>query len=250
LVAAETKTNFATNGIRYKMPIILTWQAITLRLLLTAVCAGLLGFNRDERGHSAGLRTNLLVGLAASIAMIQANWLINSNGKPADSFVVMDVMRLPLGILSGIGFIGAGAILKRGEMATGVTTAATIWFVTVMGLCFGGGQIGLGLAGFALGLLILTLVRRLETWIPRRHIGQLTVSVAPDGPTQNEIGEWLSRGGMRIGEATVFVERSPGLNRVYGWKVDWKGRHEESSLPTVVEELSAQPAIQKLELKR
>ena len=64
-------------------------------------------------------------------------------------------MRLPLGILSGMGFIGAGAILHRGNMVTGVTTAATLWFVTVMGLCFGGGQIGLGLIALALGLVVL-----------------------------------------------------------------------------------------------
>jgi putative Mg2+ transporter-C (MgtC) family protein len=91
------------------MPTILTWQAIAWRLALTAICAGILGFDRDQRGHTAGLRTNLLVGLAACLAMLQANWLINSNGRAEDSFVVMDIMRLPLGILSGIGFIGAGA---------------------------------------------------------------------------------------------------------------------------------------------
>lgn len=114
------------------MPTVVTWQAIAIRLLLTILCAGAIGFNRDERGHSAGLRTNLLVALAACVAMIQTNLLINSAGKPSDSFVVMDIMRLPLGILSGIGFIGAGAIIKRGEMIVGVTTAATLWFVTVM----------------------------------------------------------------------------------------------------------------------
>ena len=50
-------------------------------------------------------------------------------------------MRLPLGILSGVGFIGAGAILRRGDTVRGVTTAATIWLVTVVGRCFGGGQL-------------------------------------------------------------------------------------------------------------
>jgi putative Mg2+ transporter-C (MgtC) family protein len=101
------------------MPTTLTWHDIAFRLLLTAACAGVLGFDRDLRGHAAGLRTTLLVALAASLAMIQTNWLLNSNGKPANSFVVMDIMRLPLGILSGIGFIGAGAIIKRGELAWG-----------------------------------------------------------------------------------------------------------------------------------
>ena len=61
-----------------------------------------------------------------------------------------DLMRLPLGILSGMGFIGAGAILRKGEMVLGVTTAATLWMVTMLGLCFGAGKILLGTAGLGL----------------------------------------------------------------------------------------------------
>ena len=71
---------------------------------------------------------------------------MNSVGKAPDSFVVLDLMRLPLGILTGVGFIGGG-ILKRGDSIQGVTTAATLWFVTVIGLCFGGGQNELGVTG-------------------------------------------------------------------------------------------------------
>jgi putative Mg2+ transporter-C (MgtC) family protein len=230
------------------MPIILTWQAIALRLVLTTLCAGVLGFDRDERGRSAGLRTNLLVGLAACLAMLQANWLINSNGKPEDSFVVMDIMRLPLGILSGIGFIGGGAIVKRGELAVGVTTAATIWFVTVLGLCFGGGQLGLGLAGFALGFVVLTALKKIR--IPRQHSGMLKIAVSPHGPSQGEIAVLLSRGGLCVKEPTLCVENLPGVNKVYGWKVEWKGEYEDTHLPGAVQELTAHSAIQKLELTR
>jgi putative Mg2+ transporter-C (MgtC) family protein len=80
-----------------------TWPEIALRLILTVLAAGVIGFNRDEHGRPAGLRTNLLVALAACVAMIQTNILAISTGKSSDSFVVMDIMRLPLGILSGIG---------------------------------------------------------------------------------------------------------------------------------------------------
>src|ERR1700728_2673332 len=111
-----------------------TWHDIVIRLLLTMVAAGAIGFDRDQRGRPAGLRTNLLVALAACIAMMQANALMISHGKTGDSFVVMDTMRLPLGILSGIGFIGAGAIIQRGEMITGFARAAALWVVPVMGL--------------------------------------------------------------------------------------------------------------------
>jgi putative Mg2+ transporter-C (MgtC) family protein len=87
------------------------------------------------------MRTNVLVGLAASLSMILANAMLGPGGKNAGSFSVLDLMRLPLGILSGMGFIGAGAILRKGDMVLGVTTAATLWMVTMLGLCCGAGKI-------------------------------------------------------------------------------------------------------------
>ena len=83
--------------------------------------------------------------------MIQMNLLMESNGKTQDSFAVMDLMRLPLGILTGVGFIGAGAIVRKSEMVVGVTTAATLWFATVVGLCLGGGQLILGSVSTVIG---------------------------------------------------------------------------------------------------
>ena len=231
------------------MPTTFTWHDIALRLLLTALAAGAIGFNRDERGHTAGLRTNLLVGLAACIAMIQANELINSVGKPSDSFVVMDIMRLPLGILSGIGFIGAGAILRRGEMITGVTTAATLWFVTVMGLCFGGGQIGLALASFVLGFGILAGLKKIEGEMPRRQSGMLKVTVSPEGPGQEEIEALLEHGGAQA-ENLSLAYTSRGAEKIFSWKVRWKGVGDHASPPPVIQELHRHPDVRALEFTR
>jgi putative Mg2+ transporter-C (MgtC) family protein len=232
------------------MPTILTWHEVALRLLLTVVAAAVIGFNRDEHGHSAGLRTNILVGLAACIAMVQANLLINSNGKAADSFVVMDIMRLPLGILSGIGFIGAGAIIRRGELTVGVTTAATIWFVTVMGLCFGGGQIGLGLAAFVLCFLVLAGLKKFELSMKREQKGALRVTVSADGPDQDEIASALTRAGLSLTEPSLFHETSHAENRSFGWKVQWKGKPDEANPPRAIKDLATRPDILFLELTR
>src|ERR1700761_1131437 len=97
------------------MPLHPTWADILFRLLLIVIAGALMGFNRGVRGHAAGLRTTILVTLAASIAMIQTNILLPLDGKTPSSFAVMDLMRLPLGILTGVGFIGGGAILKKGS---------------------------------------------------------------------------------------------------------------------------------------
>src|SRR5215467_693379 len=135
----------------------------------------IIGLNRWERGRPAGLRTTLLVCLAASLAMILANALIDTRGKSSDSFTQIDVMRLPLGVLSGRWFIGAGVILRRGRAVVGVTTAATLWFVTIIGLCFGSGQTALGLAALVLGSIVLWVFRWIETRLPQEHSGTLTL---------------------------------------------------------------------------
>jgi putative Mg2+ transporter-C (MgtC) family protein len=88
----------------------------------------------------------------------------------------MDLMRLPLGILTGVGFIGGGAILRKGDLITGVTTAATLWLMTVIGLCLGGGQLLLGTAATILAVLTLRTLKRVEGVIPREHHARLIVT--------------------------------------------------------------------------
>jgi putative Mg2+ transporter-C (MgtC) family protein len=135
------------------MPLSIGWSEIALRLGLSMLIGIALGFNRSEHGKTAGLRTSMLVSVAAAVAMIQVNLLLPMAGRPAGSFVMNDLMRLPLGILTGVGFIGGGAILRRDDLVVGVTTAATLWLATVAGLCIGGGQIGLGVAATVIGII-------------------------------------------------------------------------------------------------
>ena len=161
------------------MPLHIGWSDVALRLALTVVAGLLIGYNRTEHGKAAGLRTTLLVCLAASLAMIQVNLLLPMAGRASDSFVTNDLMRLPLGILTGVGFIGGGAILRRDNIISGVTTAATLWYVTVIGLCLGGGQIALGAAATALGLAALWGLERFELRLRREH--SATLSLALEG---------------------------------------------------------------------
>src|SRR5215471_20741316 len=160
------------------MPLHPSWSDIAIRLALTMLAGAIIGFNRGVGGHAAGFRTTILVGLAASVAMIQTNILLSLSGKTSDSFGVMDLMRLPLGILTGVGFIGAGAILRRGDLIIGVTTAATLWIMTVIGLCFGGGQLALGSAATILAVITLWALRALDARIPREHRAIIVVSAS------------------------------------------------------------------------
>jgi len=86
------------------MPLTLSWQDVVLRMARAVGTGAMIGFNREQRGQAAGLRTTILVCLAACIAMVLANLLLNTPGKDPSKFAQIDVLRLPLGILSGIGF--------------------------------------------------------------------------------------------------------------------------------------------------
>jgi putative Mg2+ transporter-C (MgtC) family protein len=179
------------------VPLYPTWGDIGLRLLLTIAAAAVIGLNRGVRGHAAGLRTTILVGLAAAVAMIQANILLPVGGKTGGSFGVMDLMRMPLGILTGVGFIGAGTILRRGDMITGVTTAATLWVTTVIGLCFGGGQLALGCCATGLTVLTLWALVVLDIRIPRDHRAMLCLKVDFASFSTARLGELIAPFGCR-----------------------------------------------------
>jgi putative Mg2+ transporter-C (MgtC) family protein len=210
----------------------LTSRAI--RLALSVVAGALFGLNRGESGKVAGLRTTLLVCLAACVAMLQVNALPAQAGKQTGSFAVLDLMRLPLGILSGVGFIGAGAILRKDGMVKGVTTAATLWIVTVIGLCFGGGQIGIGLAALVLGLIVLWFLERVERIIPRLNSAVLTIEYDAPGFSRHVLLDRLKEGGCTAVpiSASLNVETRTCEERL---EVRWRGESEMRSLPPLLE---------------
>jgi putative Mg2+ transporter-C (MgtC) family protein len=225
------------------MPINIVWSDIAIRLLCTLLAGGLIGFNRGEHGRPAGLRTTMLVALAACLAMIQVNLLLPLAGRPANSFVMNDLMRLPLGILSGIGFIGAGAIVRRDNFVAGVTTAATIWFVTVLGLCFGGGQIVLGLVGSAIGIVILTVLKAVEERMRQDRSGKLSLVVDPSGPGENEIRTSLARAGMKI-SACAFAYSPQAQSTELNCDLRWRAAaRDNGSVPDAIHALAERAGV-------
>jgi len=211
------------------MPVAPSWTDIALRLALTMLAGAVIGFNRGARGHAAGFRTTILVALAASVAMIQANILLPLSGKTPDSFSVMDLMRLPLGILTGVGFIGGGTILKRGDLVTGVTTAATLWLMTVIGLCLGGGQLILGMIATVLAVITLWLLRWVDEKIPREHRARVVITCRSCWDVLDEVPRLL--GPMRC-KARFQEQRlsADAESADYVFELAWR-RPEHTSLP-------------------
>lgn len=234
------------------MTLTLTWQHIALRIALAVVASFFIGLNRDEHGKTAGIRTTMLVCLAATLAMIEANLLINTVGKTPTSFIQLDVMRLPLGILSGIGFIGAGAILRRGNLVRGLTTAATLWIVTLLGLLFGAGLLGLGIAASLLTFAILWLLKRLENYIPTVRTATLLLELSPTPPdgliTQDSLRQTLKQEGFHITSWNVHFLASRVRSIECGLRWFRKG-HRQPDTPPLIEQLAATPGVGRLTWK-
>jgi putative Mg2+ transporter-C (MgtC) family protein len=222
------------------------WQAIALRLVLTVLAGGLLGTERSRTGHAAGLRTTLLVTLAASVAMIQMNLLMESNGKPPNSFAVMDLMRLPLGILTGVGFIGAGAIVRKDELVLGITTAATIWFSTVVGLCLGGGQLILGSVSAVIGFGILSGFRWFESRVERYQSAELKVTIAEDRLSAQELRERLIAARFHIKSLSEIHNLSAHRKKL-DCQLRWPSTQPNANVPHIVRELEELPGIIEVE---
>jgi putative Mg2+ transporter-C (MgtC) family protein len=225
------------------MPLTLTWHEIAIRLTLSVIAGALIGFDRGEHGRPAGLRTTLLVCLAAAVAMVQANLLLSTRGRSPDSFVDMDVMRLPLGILTGMGFIGGGAILRRDGFVLGVTTAATLWFVTVIGLCFGGGQIGLGIAATVLGGLVLSGLRWFDYSVKREQHGTLFLTTERDLPHEEAIRAIVQKAGYKIMSVSAVTCDKQTERRNVEFMVQWRSAAHNLDAPAFLRDLLNDPHV-------
>ena len=143
------------NELRLGLPDSVEGVRIILRMLIAGVLGGLLGFEREQTRKAAGLRTHILVALGSALFVLAPL----EAGMPA-----ADVSRIVQGVAAGIGFIGAGAILKLTDerQIRGLTTAASIWTTAAVGMAAGLGRFGLALLAAVLALITLGLLNKAE----------------------------------------------------------------------------------------
>ena len=134
-----------------------------IALVLCTILVGLVGIEREWRGRSAGLRTHLLVGVGSCIIMI-----ISVYGFPAIA-PNRDVARLAAQVITGVGFLGAGAIIHRNSGIKGLTTAGTIWAAMAIGIACGSFNFILAIVGTFLIVVVLTVFKKVEVKISRKN---------------------------------------------------------------------------------
>ena len=146
------------------------WELL-LRLVLACVFGGIIGYERQSRRKSAGLRTNVLVCLGACLIMILSQEIY----QHVEGKTNADPARLAAQVVSGIGFLGAGAIMKEGLTVTGLTTAACLWVVAGVGLAVGGGFYSGAFITTALVFVTLGALSRLDNWVDHEKRIGLTI---------------------------------------------------------------------------
>ncbi len=150
-------------------------QEIIFRLLLGAVIGGIIGFEREVHGRAAGFRTQLIVCVAAVLIMIVSeNYYYYI--RALDPTLRIDPARIAAGAIIGIGFLGGGVIIKSGSTVRGLTTAASIWIVSVIGLAVGAGLYLESVVSTAITVIALVVLRKVEQMIKRLTFKTITVT--------------------------------------------------------------------------
>lgn len=149
-----------------------------LRLIVAAICGGMVGFERKVRLKTAGIRTHMLVAVGSALFM-----LISKYGffdVAGHSSIGLDPSRIAAGVVTGIGFIGAGAIMTRNNQIDGLTTAAGLWATAAIGLAIGADMYVIGIAGTGCILITQVIVRRIRALkrYPNRSLLRMEVTLS------------------------------------------------------------------------
>lgn len=188
---------------------------VLIQIGLSVLLGGAIGLERELRGRAAGLRTMILVCLGSTIVMIVSTRMTTHFGADsAGQLVRVDPGRIAAGIVTGVGFLGAGVIVKLGDVIRGVTTAATIWFVAAIGIAIGDRHYLLSTFATATALGILVPLqyfeRRLQSHVYRTV--RIVADSAQSERTLELIREVIAAHKMRVMEVKAAEDVPHGVS--------------------------------------
>lgn len=191
------------------------WEAI-VRMLLAAAVGAVVGLEREVHGRAAGLRTQILVCLGCCIVMLASLHFPRLYGHlGADSVVRLDPARLAYGVVAGIGFLGAGVIMKQGLRPHGLTTAASLWCTGAVGLAVGLGMYVVTVVGGGIMLFTLLALRAVDRLLPSHHYMRLTVAHHQGGDKSEEVMGAITEGGGTILSTAIDYAEGEGVTALY-----------------------------------
>ena len=203
-----------------------------VKLLLALVLGGLIGWERELYDKPAGFRTNTLICVGSTLFTIFSLKIGIIPGT--------DSARIAAQIVSGIGFLGAGAIIRRGEAVLGLTTAATIWFVASIGMGIGAGYYVISSVGTALALAILFVFRKFENLVDRIHTTRTYhVIVLAEDDAVRELSLVLDSCGLR-----VLGNKQVKSDNRYFYEITLSGKRAEHT--PLLEKLLKSPTVKEV----
>ena len=203
-----------------------------IKLLLALVLGGVIGWERELYDKPAGFRTNTLICVGSTLFTIFSLKIGIIPGT--------DSARIAAQIVSGIGFLGAGAIIRRGEAVLGLTTAATIWFVASIGMGVGAGYYLTSSVGTALALAILVLFRKFENLVDRFHTTRTYhVILSADDEAVRELSRALDSCGLR-----VLGNKQVKSDNRYFYEITLSGRKDQHN--PLLENLLKSPTVKEV----
>lgn len=165
-----------------------------VRLVLAMLAGGFVGVEREMRRQTAGLRTHILISLGSCLLMMLSIWLPQSVGMEKG-----DPGRIAAQVVSGIGFLGAGAFIKIGNNVKGMTTAASLWVVAAIGLTIGGGMWEAALMALFLVLIALAALEPLERKLfPAERFKYIQIWFAENSADRGKVLDVLASHGIRV----------------------------------------------------
>lgn len=219
-----------------------------LRISLAFIAGLVLGLEREGRGRAAGLRTTMLTCVASCLAMLLSHHFAVEYALTQDGLWRPDPGRLAAGILTGIGFLGAGTILRQNGRIRGLTTAAVLWYATILGLIFGSGHLALGLIGWIISLFALFLLPRLEAHIGSTQHAVITVVIRLDGEDESQLRRHIEALGAEVESVWLDVDITHA-NQTICYLVKYKKSNVSEVPPNIVRALSTCPGVLRVRWK-
>jgi len=212
------------------------WEGVA-RLLVVACLAGMVGLERELRDQEAGLRTHMLVGLGAALFVIVGNYSWSGLDFGNQVGIVLDPSRVIAYVVTGIGFLGAGTIIKHGTNIKGLTTAASLWVVAAIGVSVAAGDYWLGIIATAIVLLSLWPLRKLAdaVGLRARRTHRLELELEPDGSVSSVLSRLEAAGGEMLSAKIAEEEDLRRLEVVV--------QQSERDLGKLVEAAAAAPEV-------
>jgi putative Mg2+ transporter-C (MgtC) family protein len=216
---------------------------IVLRICLATVLGAIVGVERERSERAAGLRTHAVVALGAAVFMLASAYGFKDVlGAPA---VVLDPSRVAAQIVTGIGFLGAGAIIFQHEMVRGLTTAASIWVVAAIGMAVAGGMYVLSISGTGLTLLVLAALKRLENrWFRDRRSGSLNLRIDPNSTSIAQIRAHIEEQGLKVEQLRI----APGEAGVGDGLTLVLGRADKKKVTALLDRLRGTAGVREISL--